>query len=100
MNTLQYRLEKACNETTGRFRFDEQNDVAVCDFGTHKAEVDKDNVVELWSSGSLARFFASDIKNGYSNCKREDQTVLFVSDSIFAEIDSNHWHIFEKAKVV
>ena len=98
LNTLQFRLEKACNATTGKFYV--EDDVAVCDFGTHRVEVDKDDVVEFWASNSLARFFAADVRNGYSNSKKEDQTVLFSSDDIFAEIDSKHWHIFEKAKVV
>ena len=95
--TLQYRLEKACNKTSGKFHIDKELELAVCDFGTHKIELEKNNLAILNAPKSSAKFWATDIGNTFTdNIPKYDQGIWVRAYTVSVEIDSHSWHIVEK----
>ena len=94
---LQYRLEKACKNTIGRFFVDEKHELAGCDFGTHKIEIEKNNLVTLKTQGAWARLWATDIHNIFKEgIPKSGQGIHIKADSVDAEIGPTGWHVIEK----
>jgi len=103
LTTLQFRLEKACNETLGRFRYHEDDKIAVCSFlnGTHSIEVDDKDNVELNAPLSWARFEAVDIGSIFEkSIPKSGQGIWIKSPKNYAEIGLSGWHITEKSEVI
>ena len=92
---LQYRLEKACKNTIGKFVMDEKHGLAACDFGSHKVE--KNNLVTLDAQGAWARLWATDVGNIFKEgIPKSGQGIYIKSDKVDAEIGPTGWHVTEK----
>jgi len=96
---MQYRLQKACNNTVGKFLTDEKNELVACDFGTHKIEIEKDNMVTLSTHDSpscWARFWATDIGNMFEeDIPITGQGIYIKSDKVRAAIGLTGWDVVE-----
>jgi len=91
---LQYRLEKACKKTTGKFFIDEKHELVVCDFGSHKIELEKNDLAMVSSPFAWARFYARDTGNIFvEGIPKSGQGIWVKANKMHVNIGPTGWNI-------
>ena len=102
ITTNQFRLEKACKETEGKYSFNEPLRLAVCQFNSFKVEIDNQDEVLFDSPVAWVRL--SNLENldnmFVKGIARSGQGIWFKTPKNYAEIGPSGWHVTERREMI
>ena len=104
MSVLQYRLEKACNKTVGRFNYDEKEGkgLAVCSFTDLSGrkinlEIDDKDIADFNAVGCWTRFEAINVQNLFKETvPRSGQAIQIKGREMIGDIGPVVWSVNQR----